>query len=147
MVPGETLSFGPFNFEPHTGRLTKRSYKVNLQPKAAAALTCLLRQPSEVVTRSQLQSELWPEGTYVDFELGIKVAIKKLRDALGDAAEEPVYIQTVIGEGYRFLAQVDIAVVAASNGRGAAPPKSKVIGASEALLQPERILPTPPFVR
>lgn len=108
MVVSETLSFGPFKFEPHTGRLTKCGYKIKLQPKAAAALSCLLERPGEVVTRAHLGGKLWPEGTYVDFDLGIKVAIKKLRDALGDDSEEPVFIQTVIGEGYRFIARVEL---------------------------------------
>ncbi len=115
MALGDTLSFGPFRFEPHTGRLTKRGFKIKLQPKAAAALGCLLEQPGEVVSRVQLQAKLWPEGTYVDFDLGIKVAIKKLRDALGDDSEESVYVQTVHGAGYRFIAPVESAVTAESN--------------------------------
>jgi DNA-binding winged helix-turn-helix (wHTH) protein/tetratricopeptide (TPR) repeat protein len=118
MAPGDTLLFGPFKFEPRTGRLTKRGYKIKLQPKAAAALACLLEQPSEVVSRAQLQAKLWPKGTYVDFELGIKGAIKKLRDALGDDSDEPVYIQTVHGEGYRFL--VPVSTVAAETNPGSA---------------------------
>src|ERR1041385_8895390 len=116
MAFSDMLAFGPFRFEPHTGRLTKRGFKIKLQPKAAAALTCLLEQPGEVVSRAHLQASLWPDGTNVDFELGIKGAIKKLRDALSDVSDEPTYIQTVHGEGYRFLAPVS-AVAAESNGR------------------------------
>jgi len=74
MALGDTLSFGPFKFEAHTDRLTKRGHKIKLQPKAAAALACLLEKPGDVVSRTQLQARLWPEGTYVDFDLGIKVA-------------------------------------------------------------------------
>jgi len=131
MAPGDTLLFGPFKFEPHTGRLTKRGYKIKLQPKAAAALSCLLERPGEVVSRVQLQTKLWPEGTFVDFELGIKGAINKLRDALGDDSEEPAYIQTVHGEGYRFLAPVSTVVA-----------KSNPISASEAAARSPVLVPT-----
>ena len=85
----ETLSFGTFEFQPHSGRLTKHGHRIKLQPKSAAILSCLLEQPGEVVSRGQLQKELWPEGHYIDFELGIKVAVKKLRDALGDESADP----------------------------------------------------------
>src|ERR1700693_5372186 len=106
MAPMETLSFGPFQFDPQIGRLTKYGHRIKLQPKSAAILCCLLEHQGEIVSRDQLQKALWPEGTYVDFELGIKVGVKKLRDALCDLSEEPTYIQTVYGEGYRFIAPV-----------------------------------------
>ena len=103
----ETLSFGTFEFQRRSGRLTKHGHRIKLQPKSAAVLSCLLEQPGEVVSRGQLQERLWPEGHYVDFELGIKVAVKKLRDALGDESADPIYIQTVHGEGYRFIGTLD----------------------------------------
>ena len=106
MAEAGRWSFGPFEFEPGTGRLTKHGHRIKLQPKSAAILSCLLDRRGEVVSRTQLQKELWPEGIYVNFELGIKVALKKLRDALGDLTDDPVYIQTVYGEGYRFIAPV-----------------------------------------
>ncbi len=111
------LTFGPFEFEPDTGRLAKQGEHVKLQGKAAAILACLLERPGEVVNRAQLRARLWPNGVHVDFELGIKVAMKKLRDALGDVSEDPVYIQTVYGEGYRFIAPVT-ALAAATQGAG-----------------------------
>jgi DNA-binding winged helix-turn-helix (wHTH) protein/tetratricopeptide (TPR) repeat protein len=115
------LNFGPFEFEPDTGRLAKNGDRVKLQGKAAAILACLLERPSEVVSRAQLQERLWADGVHVDFELGIKVAMKKLRDALGDLSEDPAFIQTIYGEGYRFIAtvtRVTEAAVSSGAGRG-----------------------------
>src|ERR1051326_3648483 len=110
----EKVEFGPFVFDLRTGRLEKHGYVVKLQPKCAVVLACLLERRGEVVTREDLRTRLWPSGTYVDFDLGIKVALKKLRDALGDSHEEPKYIQTVRGEGYRFVGQVTALAVAAA---------------------------------
>jgi DNA-binding winged helix-turn-helix (wHTH) protein/tetratricopeptide (TPR) repeat protein len=98
------LSFGPFVFETKSGKLTKSGYRIKLQPKSASVLKCLLDHQGEIVTRNELRNVLWPDGTYVDFDSGIKVAVKKLRDALGDSSENPTYVQTFPGEGYRFIA-------------------------------------------
>ena len=108
----EKVEFGPFVFDLRTGRLEKHGYTVKLQPKCGVVLACLLERRGEVVTREELRARLWPSGTFVDFDLGIKVALKKLRDALGDSHEEPKYIQTVRGEGYRFVGQVTELAVA-----------------------------------
>lgn len=104
----DKIAFGPFEFDLASGRLTKYGTRMKLQPRAAALLTRLLENPGETVTREQLQQRLWPEGTYVDFELGIKVAVKKVRDALGDSAEEPKYVQTIHGTGYRFIGTISV---------------------------------------
>ena len=101
-----TFAFGPFSFDTSTARLTREGRPVKLQPKSAALLAGLLEHPGAVVSRAEIQRRLWPEGTFVDFEIGIRVAVAKLRDALGDSAEEPVYVQTIPGEGYRFIAEV-----------------------------------------
>lgn len=100
------VCFDRFCFEPTTGLLTRNGHRLKLQPKVAALLTYLLEHPGEVVSRAELQRRLWPEGIHVDYEAGLKVAVKKLRDVLGDHAGEPLYVQTVPGEGYRFIAAV-----------------------------------------
>lgn len=105
------VRFGPFIFDRHSGRLEKQGYRIKLQPRSATVLACLIENSTAIVTREQLQSRLWSEGTYVDFDLGIKVAVRRLRDALGDSAEEPIYIQTVRSEGYRFIGQIEPAVI------------------------------------
>ncbi len=102
-----TISFAPFAFEPSSGRLTKYGHRIKLQGKSAEILRCLLEEPGRLVTRAELEKRLWPDGTYVDYQLGVRVALKKLRDALGDSADNPVYIRTVRGEGYRFIAPVE----------------------------------------
>ena len=99
-------SFGPFEFDPPTGRITKHGCRIKIQPKPAALLACLLEHRGSVVSREQIRTALWPSGTHVDFDLGIKVAVKRLRDVLGDTSEDPSYIQTIPGEGYRFIAPI-----------------------------------------
>jgi len=100
------VSFGPYEFEPLSGRLSRRGYRLKLQPKPQTILTCLLECPGELVKREDLHKRLWPEGTFVDFDLGLNVAVRKLRDALDDSADTPIYVQTIPGEGYRFIAPV-----------------------------------------
>lgn len=100
------VTFGPYVFEPASGRLSKGGNRLKLQPKPRAILTCLLESPGELVKREDLQKRLWPEGTFVDFDLGLNVAVRKLREALNDSADTPAYVQTIPGEGYRFIAPV-----------------------------------------
>jgi len=100
------FSFGPYEFERMSGRLSRGGYRLKLQPKPQAILACLLDSPGELVKREDLHKRLWPEGTFVDFDLGLNVAIRKLREALDDSAETPAYVQTIPGEGYRFIAPV-----------------------------------------
>jgi TolB-like protein/DNA-binding winged helix-turn-helix (wHTH) protein/cytochrome c-type biogenesis protein CcmH/NrfG len=99
--------FGPFEADLNQAELRKLGVKVHLERKPWQLLVCLLPRPGELICRAELQRELWPEGTYVDFELGLNVAIKKVRGALCDSAEEPKYIETVAGHGYRFVAKVE----------------------------------------
>lgn len=113
------VTFGPYEFEPVSGRLSKRGNRLKLQPKPQAILACLLENPGALVKREDLQRRLWPAGTFVDFDLGLNVAIKKLRDALDDSADTPVYVQTIPGEGYRFIAPV----IAAAFAKEVPPPR------------------------
>ncbi len=117
------VRFGPFIFDRHSGRLEKQGCRIKLQPKSATVLACLIENSTAIVTRQHLQSRLWSEGTYVDFDLGIKVAVRRLRDALGDSAEEPIYIQTIRSEGYRFIGQIEPAVVSAEPSLAAREPE------------------------
>lgn len=101
--------FGSFEFDPSTGRLTKHGRRIKLRPQAALVLARLLETPGQLVTRAELQRRLWSDGTFVDFDRGLNAAIKKLRDALADSADEPKYLQTVHGEGYRFIGEISSA--------------------------------------
>src|ERR1700756_3943243 len=93
--------FGPFDFDPNTGRLLKSGTRIRLQRKPQQLLQVLLQHAGEPVTRELLRAHLWPNEAYRDFETGLNVAVKKLRDALCDSADEPSYVFTEVGVGYR----------------------------------------------
>ncbi|MCC6368910.1 MAG: PD40 domain-containing protein [Bryobacterales bacterium] len=97
------LAFGPFEVHASTGELLKGGIRIRLPAQPFSILLLLLRTPGELVTREQLREQIWGEGTFVDFEHGLNAAMNKLRRALGDSAEEPRYIETIPGRGYRFI--------------------------------------------
>ena len=99
--------FGPFELSRDVAELRKNGIHLKLQDQPFQVLCTLLDHPGELVTRDQLQQQLWPHGTFVDFEHGLNTAIKKLRDVLSDDADSPRYIETVPRKGYRFIAQVN----------------------------------------
>ncbi len=101
------LTFGPFAVNVSTGELLKGGIRVRLPAQPLAILLLLLRTPGELVTREQLREQIWGEGTFVDFEHGLNAAMNKLRRALGDSAENPRYIETLPGRGYRFVGTLD----------------------------------------
>src|SRR5262249_39227617 len=85
----------------------KRGRRVRLSEQPFEILTMLLEQPGELVTREELQKRLWPADTFVELDLSLNAAVKKLRQALGDDAESPRYVETLPRRGYRFIAPVD----------------------------------------
>jgi DNA-binding winged helix-turn-helix (wHTH) protein/tetratricopeptide (TPR) repeat protein len=104
-VPSPTvLRFGVFEADLRSGELRKNGVKVKIQELPYRALRVLLSRPNEVVSRDQLRRALWPEGVFVDFDRGISSAINRLRDALGDSADNPIFIETVERRGYRWIA-------------------------------------------
>ena len=105
-VPLKAIRFGPFEFQPDTGELRKHGLRVKLRGQPIELLTMLLQRPGEPVTREELQRLLWPADTYVDFEHSLNAAMKRLRAALGDSADDPRFIETLAGRGYRFIAPV-----------------------------------------
>ena len=102
------VRFGPFALDLQSGELSRDGARTRLQDQPFALLRCLLEHPGQLVTRDELRRRLWPHGTMVDFEHGVNTALKRLRDALGDEAEHPVYIETVPRRGYRFVAAVEV---------------------------------------
>jgi DNA-binding winged helix-turn-helix (wHTH) protein/Tol biopolymer transport system component len=115
MLPAQTLQFimpsyrfHRFEFDSRSGRLLKGGRKIRLQRKPQQLLGVLLEKAGESVNREELRASLWPDEAYLDFETGLNVAVKKLRDALCDSADEPVYIATEVGIGYRFIAHVEM---------------------------------------
>ena len=105
------VSFGAYEFSPHSGELRKEGMRVHLEGQPLAILEALLERPGELVTRDELQKRLWLEDTFVDFEHSLNAAVKRLRAALNDSADQPRYIETLARRGYRFVAPVGGSVV------------------------------------
>ena len=119
----DLASFGSFEVDLQAGEIRKSGRRLRLQAQPFRVLVALLAKPGEIVTREELQLQIWGEHTTVDFERGIATAMKKLRDALGDSAEHPRYIETLAKRGFRFIAPVTV----------------------EALQEPTRPAPAPEF--
>ncbi|HZM63445.1 MAG TPA: winged helix-turn-helix domain-containing protein [Vicinamibacterales bacterium] len=102
----EHAEFGPFRFELTAGTLSRHGMPVRLQPQPARLLAILVSRAGEVVSRDELRQQIWPDGTYVDFERGLNFAVAHIRAVLGDSADAPRYIETVPKRGYRFIAPV-----------------------------------------
>jgi DNA-binding winged helix-turn-helix (wHTH) protein/tetratricopeptide (TPR) repeat protein len=101
------LRFGEFEYDPQRHELKKFGVRVRIQRQPLAILLTLLESPGSLVTREELRSRLWDSATFVAFEHGLNSAIKRLRDVLCDSVDHPRYIETVPGEGYRFIASVE----------------------------------------
>jgi TolB-like protein/DNA-binding winged helix-turn-helix (wHTH) protein/Flp pilus assembly protein TadD len=110
------LRFGVFELDLRAGELRKHGMRVHLQEQPFQVLATLLEHPGEVVTREELQKKLWPADTFVDFDHGLNKTINKIREALGDSAESPRFVETVSRRGYRFLAEVRVADAAPIRG-------------------------------
>lgn len=101
--PGIVYQFGPFEVNADSGELLKNGRRIRLQEQPYHLLLVLLEKPGEVVSREELRGRLWPGDTFVDFDGSLRVAVRKLREALNDDAENPRYIETIPKHGYRFL--------------------------------------------
>src|SRR5262245_34054539 len=101
------LHFGVFDLDLSTHELRKRGNRVKLQEQPFQVLVLLLERQGEVVTREELRAKLWPGDTFVDFDHGLGSAINKLREALGESAQSPHFIETLPRRGYRFIAPVE----------------------------------------
>lgn len=104
--PQPRVSFGAFEVNPASGELRKSGIHIKLHDKPFQILLALLEHTGEVVTRKELQKRLWPQDTFVEFENGLNNAIGRLREALGDTADTPHFIETIPRRGYRFIAEV-----------------------------------------
>src|SRR6266403_1528725 len=100
------LRFGVFEVEVRSGELRKQGVRIKLQEQPFHVLTVLLQRPGAVVTREELRNQNWPADTFVDFDNSLNTSINKLREAMGDSAESPRFIETLPRRGYRFIAPV-----------------------------------------
>src|SRR5262252_6782427 len=126
------LRFGPFELSERGGELRKNGVRIKLQEQPFRVLVELLANAGTLVTREELQQKLWPADTFVDFDVGLNSAIRKIRQALGDDADHPRYIETAAKRGYRFFASV-------SKTTGGE------LGSSESPATPSANIPAPPL--
>src|SRR5271170_5422290 len=100
------VRFGPYEADFHTQELRKHGMKLKLAGQPLQILEMMLARPGELVTREELQKQLWNDSAYVDSNHGLNAAVNKLREALSDSAEEPKYIETLPRRGYRFIGTI-----------------------------------------
>jgi Tol biopolymer transport system component/DNA-binding winged helix-turn-helix (wHTH) protein len=108
------IRFSIFELDLKAGELRRKGTKVKIQEQPFQILAALLERPGEVVTREELRSRLWPADTFVDFDHSLNAAIKRLRDALGESAETPVFVETLARRGYRFIGNLQTSDATAS---------------------------------
>ena len=113
-TPNTLVIFGVFEADLRSDELRKNGAKVRIQDLPFRALRLLLSRPNEVITREEFRQALWPGDVFVDFDLGIRSAIKRLRDALGDSAENPIFVETVDRRGYRWIAPTHVSEAASA---------------------------------
>jgi TolB-like protein/DNA-binding winged helix-turn-helix (wHTH) protein/tetratricopeptide (TPR) repeat protein len=113
-TPNTVVLFGVFEADLRSEELRRNGVKVRIQDLPFRALKLLLSRPNEVITREEFRQTLWPGDVFVDFDLGIRSAIKRLRDALGDSADNPIFVETVDRRGYRWIAPTHFETEAAA---------------------------------
>jgi DNA-binding winged helix-turn-helix (wHTH) protein/Tol biopolymer transport system component len=128
----ETVRFGLFEVDLKAAELTRNGTRIRLSQQPLQLLSVLIESPGEIVTREQLRQRLWPSDVFIDFDHGLNKSIQKLRDALGDSADSPRYIETIPRIGYRFIAPV-------SNGTRSEEPEADI-----ETPRPPPVSPAPP---
>jgi DNA-binding winged helix-turn-helix (wHTH) protein len=113
LVSHRLYRFGAFELDTRSVELRKKGYRVRMQEQPRRILTLLLDHAGDLVTREDLHRTLWPADTFVDFDLGLNAAIRKLRIAIGDRAKHPQFIETISRRGYRFTSPVAVFEVSA----------------------------------
>src|SRR5262245_6614237 len=115
--------FGLFELDTRSGSLQRDGVTIQLQEQPLQVLLVLIEHPGAIVTREELRRRVWRDETFVDFDHGLNSIIRRLRDALGDQADDPSFIETLPRRGYRFLVPVEpVAIAAATDPVGDAPP-------------------------
>ena len=105
--PSRRYRFGVFEADSATGELRRKGLRVKLNAQPFQLLLLLLERPGELLTREEISRDLWPDGTFVDYEHGVNSAVNRIREALGDAAGNPRFVETMARRGYRFVAPVE----------------------------------------
>jgi len=135
----ELVRFGAFEADLRTQELRKHGIRLRLPNQSFLVLAMLLERPGQLVTREELRERLWTSDTFVEYDQGLNAAVNRLRDALGDSAEKPRFIETLPRRGYRFIAQVEPAV-----GQTSSPNEtSDVVSVRQPLVSPPETAPQP----
>jgi DNA-binding winged helix-turn-helix (wHTH) protein len=138
------LRFGVFEVDLDAGELRKNGARIRLQEQPFQVLTALLQNAGQVVTRDSLRETIWPADTFVDFDHSLNTAVNKIREALGDSASSPRFVETLARRGYRFIAPVDRVVAAATESAPAHEQDNPATSpAAEIALHPELHVPVP----
>jgi cholera toxin transcriptional activator len=134
------VRFGVFEVDLDAGELRKNGARIRLQEQPFQVLAVLLERAGQVVTREELRQQIWPADTFVDFDHSLNTAVNKIREALGDSASSPRFVETLARRGYRFIAAFDVAATVSNN-----VPNETVQGLpnGEAALHPELHVPVP----
>jgi cholera toxin transcriptional activator len=150
------IRFGVFEADLESGELRKQGIRIRLQEQPFQVLAVLLERRGELVSREELRQRLWPSDTFVDFDHGLNTAVNKLREALGDSASAPRYIETLARKGYRYIGpapemvgEAPVAAAVMQSGSVAAPvsdPSTATFSSITQALTEEEELPSPPRV-
>src|SRR5271168_3583840 len=103
LLSGRYIHFGPFQIDQQRQEVSRAGLRLKLQGKVYQVLLALLERPGEVVTREELRQRLWPAESHVNYDANVNTTVNKLRQALGDSSDHPVFIETIPRKGYCFL--------------------------------------------
>ena len=134
----QPVRFGVFELDPWAGELRRNGSRVKLQEQPLQILLALLENPGRMVSREELRKRIWPADTFVDFDRGLYSALGRLRDALGDAAENPRFIETIPRKGYRFIVPVEISATTSTDTPASLAPSPSL---ERTLKQPQLVAP------
>lgn len=115
---GRYIRFGPFRIDQQKQEVTRNGARLKLQGKVYQTLLTLLEKPGEVVTRDELRMRLWPADTHVNYDANVNTTVNKLRMALGDSSDKPLYVETIPRRGYCLLVQPEVSNKAANSQPG-----------------------------
>ena len=145
--PTAVYRFGVYEVNPRTGEMRKQGIRLRVRGRPIDILLLLLERPGDVVTRDDLRQRLWPADTFVDFDHGLNSAVNRLRDALGDSADNPRFIETLPRRGYRFIAPVTATPTTTAQAvEAAASPNAPPAEIPTTLADPVAVLPIEPGV-
>ena len=105
--PARRYRFGVFEADATSGELRRQGVRIKLNAQPFQVLVMLLERPGELLTREEISRQLWPDGTFVDYEHGVNSAVNRIREALRDTAGNPRFVETLARRGYRFVAPVE----------------------------------------